>query len=153
MSSPMEELLSLARAQDSCGCVEQYGARQELRPDIKSFMVNSKQPGTGCRQLSSKQPLQLRPSGASVNFFRCTCLPVQGAFSLPWQTELQTDGLMLHFKGAQTRYKQAICLQKCLYDLRTLQPREMDVTMQGWKQHGWGCRQSGRWTKEQHHAR
>ncbi|CAK0785285.1 hypothetical protein CVIRNUC_008491 [Coccomyxa viridis] len=52
------------------GSTPQSGARQELRPDIKSFMVHSKQPGTGCHQLSSKQPLQLRPSDASINFFR-----------------------------------------------------------------------------------
>ena len=44
-------------------------------PEISSFMVRSKQPGTGCHQLSSvKQPLQEKmpgaPSNATNYFFR-----------------------------------------------------------------------------------
>ena len=95
----MEGQSSSALARDSFADVMQSGARQELRPDIKSFMVHSKQPGTGCHQLSSKQPLQLRPSDASINFFRCNCLPVQGALSLLWHTELGPGGPMLRFRG------------------------------------------------------
>ncbi len=43
-------------------------------PEIKSFLVKSKQPGLGCHQLGAKQPLQQRsPEGnpiASNYFFR-----------------------------------------------------------------------------------
>ena len=43
-------------------------------PEIKSFLVRSKQPGLGCHQLGAKQPLQQRtPEGnpiASNYFFR-----------------------------------------------------------------------------------
>ena len=85
---PLEGQSSLGPACDSSACVMQSGPRQELRPDLKSFMVHSKQPGTGCHQLSSKQPLQLRSADASINFFRCACLPVSDAFSLAWHAEL-----------------------------------------------------------------
>ena len=48
------------------------GHVRDWDPEIKSFLVRSKQPGTGCHQLTSKQPLQQRPSDsdASNYFFR-----------------------------------------------------------------------------------
>ena len=50
-------------------------------------------------------------------------------------------------------HQQGICRHICLRDLRAPYPTETGVVMQGWQQHGWGCRQSGRWNREQHHAR
>lgn len=68
-SDPRQIIRGFGHVQDS---MDQHV--QEWDPEIKSFLVRSKQPGLGCHQLSGKQPLQQRAPEdnpiASNYFFR-----------------------------------------------------------------------------------